>query len=336
MTGAAPRPPGGEEASHLLVSAPGTADDLAPADADYADALRQKVQQLVALDVRFGGDQTSDLAMRALVAVSRDLELRGVRRRAEHDVQAAVAELAEVTGWLLCDANRHALSYRVNRRALDLARGAGDRSMELFVLHNMSLQATYLRRPAMTLALVEPILDRGRLTPRLAAMFQLRVARADAQRGLRTEATRTLSLAVGLLSEGVSDRDPGWAWWVSERGFTHATGAMLGSLGDWRAAIDPVQRALAAAPPEARRDRFLYLCILMHAQLNAGAWRDAETTADDLIPLLGSVRSSRPLTRLATTLTQFYRHPAPPRGTRHTVGDIRQIVDRWQGPADHR
>ncbi|MFC6881478.1 MULTISPECIES: hypothetical protein [Actinomadura] len=322
MMGALPLPSGSQEDLHVLAAPPGAAEDLAPADEDYVLALQQKVQCLVDLDVRFGGDHTSALALRALAAVRHDLDRRGIRRRAERDVRAAVAEFAELTGWLLCDANRHAQSYRVNRHALALARTAGDRSMELFVLHNLSLQALYLRRPISSLLWVEPILDHGGLTPRLTAMFKLRVARAYAQMGLRTEATKTLDSATGLLSEGVSDRDPGWAWWVSERGFNHATGAMLGSLGDWKAAIDPISHALMVAPHKARRDRFLYLCVLMHAQLEAGAWHDAESTVDQLLPLLGTVRSTRPLTRLSATLDQFRRNERPPRSARRIIDDI--------------
>ncbi|RBQ14158.1 hypothetical protein DP939_42115 [Spongiactinospora rosea] len=277
--------------------------------------------------MRFGGDHTSTIALRTLAAVRRELRRRGVRPRARREVQAAVAELAEVTGWLLCDADRHALSIRVNRWALDLARRAGDRSMELFVVHNLSLQATYLRHPERSLALVRPVLDRGGLTPRLTAMFTLRIARAYAQMGLRTEAVRALDTTRGRLSEGVGVRDPHWAWWVSERGLAHATGAMLGGLGEWGSAIDPIQRALEAAPESAYRDRFLYLCVLMHAYVEAGARHDAERVADDLLPLLGTVGSSRPLARLRETLDRFSRDHGQPRGVRDTVGEIRQAVN---------
>jgi hypothetical protein len=277
-------------------------DDDAPAGEDAVLAIRETVQRLVALDVASGGDRASVLATRALRLAEPMLEPGAHDARFGRDLLSAVAELAEVTGWLLIDANRHAASLTRNRRALDLARRAGDRSMELFVTHNMSLQATYLRRPERSLELVGPVLDRGGLTPRLEAMFRLRVARAYAQMGLRSAALKEMDTALGRFHEGTGDRDPGWSWWISERGFAHATGAMLGGLGDWKAAIDPIQRALAAAPARARRDRFLYLCILLHAQLKAGAWRDAEATAGDLVPLIGHVRSSRPLARLMATI----------------------------------
>jgi hypothetical protein len=280
-----------------------TENDDAPAGEDQAAAVRESVQRLVALDVANGGDQTSILATQALRTAEAMLAPGAYEPKAERDLRAAVAELAEITGWLLCDANRHSASLARNRQALGLARLAGDHSMELFVIHNLSLQATYLRRPERSLELVRPVLEQNRLTPRLSAMFQLRVARAYAQMGLRRLAVKTLDTATGLFYEGTSERDPAWSWWISERGFDHATGAMLGGLGDWKAAIDPIHRALDAAPGHARRDRFLYLCVLLHAQIKVGAWRDAAATAERLVPYIGQVRSARPLARLIATIT---------------------------------
>jgi tetratricopeptide (TPR) repeat protein len=280
-----------------------TKGDDSHAGEDEVVAVRESVQRLVALDVVNGGDQTSILATQTLRAAEPMLAPGAYDPKAERELRAAVAELAEVTGWLLCDANRHSESLIRNRQALSLARLAGDRSMELFVIHNLSLQATYLRQPKRSMELIRPILDQCRLTPRLSAMFQLRAARAYAQMGLRHMAIKTLDTAIGLFYEGTSERDPAWSWWISERGFDHATGAMLGSLGDWKAAIDPLHRALDAAPDDACRDRFLYMCVLLHAQIRVGAWRDAAAIAEQLSRYIAQVRSSRPLARLLATIT---------------------------------
>jgi hypothetical protein len=270
-----------------------------PADEQVA-ALHATIQRLVAMDVRFGGDEASRHATRALRAMRRTLGANPAMW--SRDLTAAVAELAELTGWLLIDAHRHDAADRANRLSRTLARMSGDRSMELFVTHNMSLQATYLRRPRYAFDAIRPVLDRGHLTPRLDSMFRLRAARAQAQMGQRCAAFRYLEQARSLLLDGVSDRDPGWSWWVSPRGFDFATGAMHGTLGDWTAAIQPLERALDATPAGATRDRFLYLCTLLHAQVEVNAWRDAEVTATSLAPLVGTVGSNRPLTRLAATI----------------------------------
>jgi len=269
---------------------------------EYVAAIRDTVGHLVAMDVRAGGNEASRHATRALRTALRRLNSGAFTGPQANDVRAAVAELAELTGWLLIDANRHEHARRANRLSLSLARAAGDRSMALFVTHNISLQATYLRRPRSALAAVEPILEHGRLTSRLESMFRLRAARAHAQMGLSSQAFRLLDHARSLLLDGVSDRDPAWSWWVSPRGLDSATAAMHGSLGDWNSAIAPLHRALQATPAGATRDRFLYLCTLLHAQIELNAWRDVESTAGELAPLIGTVGSDRPLARLATTI----------------------------------
>ncbi|WUI04125.1 hypothetical protein OHR68_20780 [Spirillospora sp. NBC_00431] len=282
-----------------------------PVDMEDLIVVRDLVQRLVALDVRFGGGHISEIALRALRNARRVLRARSYRKGVQREFEAAVAELAELTGWLLCDANRHGLADRVNRYALSLAHKSGDRSMALFVTHNMALQATYLRWPERTLRLVEPVLDRGVLTPRLEAMFRLRDARAMAQLGARRQAMRAFDRALSSLYDGPSDRDPAWAWWISERGFRHASGAMHCSLGEWSLAIDLIHQAVEAVPPADRRSRFLYLCVLLQALAEAGAWREAEEAVRELVPLLGAVNSVRPLATLRSTLERVHLSGVP-------------------------
>lgn len=309
-------------------------EDQAPAGEDYVASIYETVHSLVALDVAAGGNEAARSAVPALSAVLRRLHPAGHTRRWERDLHAAAAELAELTGWLLCDANRQRAARRANRIAMTLARRCGHRSMELFVIHNMSLQATYLRRPRESFDIIRPVLDQARLTPRLSSMFRLRLARAYAQMGLRGDAFRALDHAHGLLLEGVSDDDPTWSWWISERGFHHATGAMYGTLGEWREAIDPLRRALDVTPAHADRDRFLYLCVLLHAHIEVGAWRDAETTATDLAALIGVVGSDRPLARLVATTEQVPPRPNQAHKLHAAVEPVRQAMrDRVAGAA---
>jgi tetratricopeptide (TPR) repeat protein len=281
--------------------------DPTPADEDFVTAVRELVQRLVALDVEIGGEQTSALGLHSLSVVRHRLHQGQYNSHVEQDLQAAAAELAELTGWLLIDANRHRKAERVNNEALRLARAAGDRHMELFVTYNMSLQATFLRRPEKALALAQPFLGDDVLTSRLAALFQERVARTYAQMGLRNDALNAMARGASLLYDGVSDRDPAWSWWVTECGLAQATGALFGSLGDWQAALDPMQRALEISPGSDRRDRFRFLCILLRAQLEIAAWRDAQSSAENLIALIGTVGSPRPMVTLTAAIKQLRR-----------------------------
>src|SRR4029079_2112172 len=98
------------------------------------------------------------------------------------------------------------------------------------------------------------------------------------------------------------------------RGLNSATAAIHGGLGDWGTAIPFLYRALEGTPVGAHRDRHLYLCVLLHAQIEAGAWRDAETTVDALVPLIGMVGSARPFARLTESIDHIRKLPRrPPR-----------------------
>jgi hypothetical protein len=104
---------------------------------------------------------------------------------------------------------------------------------------------------------------------------------------------------------------------------------MHGTLGDWNSAIAPLHRALHATPTSATRDRFLYLCMLLHAQIELNAWRDAESTAGQLAPLISTVGSDRPLARLATTIHRL--------GLRETASAarLRRAIEPVQRCATH-
>lgn len=298
-----------------------------PAGEEYIAAIRDAVQHLVRLDIELGGDAVSLYAIRILRSVWHRLRQHAYRADCGRDLYAASAELAELTGWLLCDADRQIAARQVNQAAMTLARAAGDRSMELFITHNMSLQATYLRRPAQALELVQPVLDDRFLTSRLNSMFQLRVARAYAQMGQRSDALQTLDHATSLFFDGVTDRDPVWSWWISERGINSATAAIYGSLGDWNRAISPLCRALQATPVAAHRDRHLYLCVLLHAHIELGTWREAERTAEQLAPLICTVGSARPLARLRATLDQLNEHPGGRRRLIAATEPVQRAID---------
>jgi hypothetical protein len=142
----------------------------------------------------------------------------------------------------------------------------------------------------------------------------------------RHKALKTLDHATSLFFDGVTYRDPAWSWWISERGLNSATAAMYGSLGDWKAAIPPLYRALQATSAGAHRDRHLYLCILLHAQLEVGAWQDAERTAEDLAPLIGTVGSARPLKRLTMTINQLNKLPDTPRRLRTATESVQETI----------
>jgi transcriptional regulator with XRE-family HTH domain len=178
-------------------------DPSAPLDGDYVESVRLRSRMLVDLDFQFGGDQSSDIALRLFRSVDRKIGAVPCVPGIERDLHAAAGELGEVTGWLLYDAGKHDLVRATNLEAIQHLRLAGDRSMELLTLQNMSMHAGDLGRPVEGLSIARMVLDTSpKLSPRLQALFRAREARALAQLGDKIMAEQTFRQARSLYLDG--------------------------------------------------------------------------------------------------------------------------------------
>ena len=68
-------------------------DPSAPLDGDYVESLRMRVRMLVDLDFQFGGDQSSEIALRLFRSVHRKIGTVPCVPGIERDLQAAAGEL---------------------------------------------------------------------------------------------------------------------------------------------------------------------------------------------------------------------------------------------------
>jgi len=276
------------EASQGLLAGP----PAAPTDHEYIDSVRRTIQQLVGLEIQHGGSEIASMGVHAFRSVRRHLAA-GAEPRLARDLQAAAAEMAEVAGWLLHDADRHEAARQMNNEGLYLARLAGDRSMELFILANASLLALFTRQPGEALMISEALLDTGNLTSREAVIFMTRQARALAQRGERDAALRRMDEAQATFWDGASSRDPAWAWWVDAAEVRAHIALAHADLGDHPRAAELLQRSVDDCPPQRRGARFIYLAQQLRADIQAGSWSDAETVIHQTLPYVGEVQSSR-------------------------------------------
>ncbi len=269
-------------------------------DSDYVDTLRSRIRQLVDLDATFGGDQSSEFALQLFRSVHRKLGSVRCDPRIERELYAAAGEIGEVTGWLLYDAGKHELVRQVNNEALHLTRMAGDRSIELLTLQNMSMHAGSLGRPAEALRIANMVLETNTLSPRLEALFRIREARALAQAGDDTSAKRSFRRARSLYLDGTHDSDPAWAWWIDDRELAWHEAVIHSDCADWSAAVDTFYASVEFTPNREVRSRYHHLAALFNAQIRAHAWRDAVDTLRRVVPLIDEIRS----TRTATTLLE--------------------------------
>ncbi|GAA2414356.1 hypothetical protein GCM10010420_49970 [Streptomyces glaucosporus] len=292
----------------------GTARPSSPPD------VRAMTAELLALDRTLGARRAAPVAVRSVRAVG----------AAGEDVAAGadLAEFFEVAAWILFDAERHGPSYRLNRRALALARRLPEeeRSIELLVLSVLSMQQAHLKRPLASLRTSSAVLARRDLPPRVAALFHVREARAHAQLGRRAEALRSLDAAREMSADGPSDRDPAWSWWFDRAELDGHHGLALADLGDAEGAAALLHAAVSSDGGPAYRA--LFAADLGRVLARAGAWREADAWLSALAgsaPRMGSVRALNSL-RQATAAVAAGRRV--PRGLRGTARDLAELLAR--------
>lgn len=262
-----------------------------PLNRAILDSAREEIPKLVAFDNRFGGSDFVGMCYRLFSSLQTQAESRDLTTLGA-DLYDTLGELAELTGWLAYDSEKHALARRMNQEALYYARLAGDRGLELLALQNTSMHAAAMGRPAEALAVVEGVL-RTPLSPRLSALFLMRKARALAQLGDPS----ALSLFPRIRSdflEGSSDRDyPKWFWWIDERELAWHEAMALRDLGQRSKGIECFARSVEATPGPELRSQYLHRAYLLQGLVELGSWKDAELTAESLRPLAREVGSTR-------------------------------------------
>jgi tetratricopeptide (TPR) repeat protein len=298
-------------------------DPRKPADASYVDLIRAASQHLIRLDIRWDGNDVARLAARTFRKVQRLITSGGHRRGIEQDLHAAGAELAEVAGWVAFDAGEQALAAELNTEALTLARLAGDRDIEHLTLLNMSLQAGYLNQPGESVAIAQSVIDNG-VTPRVHAMALIRQARAHSRSGNRADALRIFDQAQSMFLDGLSDRDPVWAWWIDADEIEGQFGAAHAELGDHRRSIPLLYNAVSSVGTETPRYRIVFAAQLLSELVAASAWRDAQQAAEDLAAHPAGISSARTMALLRKTAAVLSRQAGAPSTLQDTVRHVGQ------------
>lgn len=225
--------------------------ESAPIDGEYIESLHHEIKKFVHLDQQYGGVAASPVILQAYKQMRHRINTSEIRKGLRRDTYSTLSEVAEVAGWSLYDSGDDALTERVNNESLTLARLAGDRSMELFVLQNMAMHAEAMRQPRRSINLCQLVLETDALSPRLEALFRLRLARSYGQLQARNESRSELARARSLFQDGVRDTDPHWAWWVNEAQLWWVEGAVRVNLGMAAESVAFFERA-ANYPSEPR------------------------------------------------------------------------------------
>ncbi|MEU8434408.1 DNA-binding protein [Streptomyces sp. NPDC029216] len=288
-----------------------TAPDRGPGRPDGLVPLAVRtVEALVALDAGRG-------ATAAVPAVRE--ALRGFPQLSAHprslrglgpDGLAALAELAEVIGWILFDAGHYRRAHRMNTRSLALAGLCGDRWTARLTLLNHSMLTTHAGRPRAALDAAARVAGPRPLPARVASLVLIRRAHAIAVLGGGREPLELIGRAQSRFLDGISDRDPHWAWWIDETELLGHRGWVQARLRRWDRAIPLLYEAATAPGPSYRH---LFTAELLAALAAAGAWREAEELIGRVAPRaagIGSVRTTETLAQAAAGLRRRSGAPA--------------------------
>ncbi|GAA3360316.1 hypothetical protein [Saccharopolyspora gregorii] len=282
----APEPP-------LPPAGPDPAEHGPPAGADYVESLRGAVRQFVRMDSSLGSGEVVDAVVRRFRDAQRVLASGRYRSGVERDLEAATAELGEVAGWMLIDAQRHAEARLVNAEALMLAQIAGDTSMQWFVLSNQALASTNSGRPREALRIAQRFAEDDRLPGRVRALFDVRAARALGALGATSDAEHAFDRARVTVDDGIGGRDPAWTWWVDEQVVSAHRGLMHAAAGHPGRALPYLAKSAEEAEQVVDYQWGLYIhrANLLDALLAAGDLPEAERAAAQIAPMVGQIAS---------------------------------------------
>ncbi len=281
--------------------------------ADFADAIRQASQQLVALDNGPLGVPVAEPAVRAFRIVRDRLDRADYDSRHGRDIRSAAAELAEVAGWALFDVEQHAAAWRANQAALALVQEAGDASMELLIRQNIAMCSEWTGHHPVALAVTRGVLAHGALSPRVEAIFRVREAKGLAGLAYTTGAVQALSAARSLLEDGTRESDPYWAWWVTPEEIDGHLGHVLQDAGRTGEAIEVFQRVVYRPATVPVGHAGMSDARLLDCLLRERAWRDADALTRQVIAAVRTRSSQRVHSEFGRAAERGRRHrDAPP------------------------
>lgn len=279
------------------------------------DLIRTELRQLIGLDGQHGGNDLVAMAVRLFQGARARLATRRYEPELERELAATVGELGQLAAWVAYDASRLKLSRQLNQEAMLVSRLAGDRSMELFELDHLAMQAIYEHRPDEALRVAEQMISDGRVSGRTSGLFRIRRARALAQTGERRGALDDIDHVRTLLTEGIGADDPAWTWWVDDAELAWHEASIHADLGDWAAACDIYEaawelrggRETPSWRPWSTRAAYNDLAHLLDAQVHVATWPAAERSLVALFPMvaeIGSARTSRVLQGVVDRIEQ--------------------------------
>lgn len=258
-----------------------------PLGGDDAAKARATTEHLVALDTLQGSDGLTAMATRAFRRVADALAVAG----GNADARSAAADLGAAAAWITSDDVQREQSRAIALEALSLADMAGDTRLHRFLVSHLSMVSEHGGRYGDALAYAERLEHENVDNPRVAAMIQVRRARALSGLGATTEALDAWERADHLLTASPYS-DDGLTYWIHAAEMAVHKSIILTRAGD-PAAVDWGHRGIELLPVDQGRDQVLWRAILLNDAVSAQAWADVPAIVEDLLRYAGDTRSAR-------------------------------------------
>jgi hypothetical protein len=225
---------------------------------------------------------------------------------------SAVADLAQLAGWMSYDLELHATAQRYFLLGTHLARDAGDRPQVARMLYCLARQMIELGRfrEALDLAQTGVYAARRSATPKTTALLLIIEARAHAGMGNAAECCHALDMAQDSFSRAGTGTDPGWCSFFDEGelygllGVTLRDLALNIELSPERYAADArpwIERAIELRSRSFLRSRVLDMDSLAVVNVLLDEPESAESAALKALSMADYVTSSRVTNRLLRT-----------------------------------
>ncbi|MEV0083853.1 helix-turn-helix transcriptional regulator [Saccharopolyspora sp. NPDC050642] len=208
----------------------------------------------------------------------------------------AVAELAQLAGWIASDAGRYAEAQRLYISGVGAAGEASDRVLGAQLLSSLSYQVSNVGNPR-DAALLARTAVKGAdgATPVVRALLLERVAWASVKAKDISGTWRALDAVNDSYERRAGDgAEPEWVYWLNRSEIDVMAGRCMIELGRPNDAEPLLSNAVANYPPDHAREVALYLSWLAESHARTGdldAARDAIERAQRYAAAMPSVRT---------------------------------------------
>ena len=317
--------------------------DRGCADNPLLDQIEQSIPLLQRLDDAHGGGTHLAYVGAQLRAVALLVIEGGHGGAVELRLFAALAELAQLAGWMALDAGKHGLAQRYLFTALRAAREAGHHALAAHVLGDLAFQAASRGYPADAVPLGEAAARvAATASAGVRASVQTRLAYGYILAGRLDDFDRAYGRGLEQMAGRDPDRDPAWMYYLTpnhldtQAGYSLTHAVALATVADGRRDRRSLLRRgeqllrtgahdLPLSHPSQRRALFEGAWLSVAAACR-GDFEQACATGQLALTRLENVQSARSadvLRLLARRLRRARRN--------EYVGDFLPVLDRALG-----